>query len=341
MHMKRKVAFAVAVLSVLAIAAAAFSFAHFSRPGCPALCLYHTEIGNGKVSIWLAWKGMRLSDSDVRVLINGKVMSAATNSSGVLTVLVGPGFGGGKITVYYEGYYVADSIYAYPYVQDLIYIVIGLLIYAFIKKLSDISISRRKVHLLFREGGNRASEYCPVGIADLSEAITEAASESSEAIRYKGVVADVQSVCLKIARRRQIGGEKNLPASDEIDSLLHFEGERLGLRAINGTIYGSADALTDLSARYIYNEALFNNSYLLPKGITSSSMVKHNNIEIANISGFSIIAHRVLHRKQTPKILVIGIHAKTNMLSKACLPSRRASAFMLAYLSGAAGVSYA
>ncbi len=341
MHVNHKVLFAVAVLSTIAIAAILIVSSHALEHECQALCLYRTEVGSGKVSIWLAWNGVRLKDTQVLVQVYGRTAISTTNSSGALSILVGPGFSGGSITIYYGGYYAEDSIYSYPYVQDLVYIVIGLLIYAATKKFSDIGVSHKKVHLLFGNSTDSIPEVHNVSIDDLSKAIAEVNAESSEAIKYKGAVAGEEQVCLKIARTKQFGRERSLLLPEEIDSLLHFEGYGLGLRIVNGTIYGSAYAVTDLCARHLYSSALFNGSYPLPKKITSYSIIKRNHVEIANGLKFSILVHRSLHSKRSPAIWAFGLHARINILSKACLPSRRASAFMLSYLSGAIGVSYA
>ena len=341
MHINHKVLFAVAVLSTVAIASILLASSHALAHECQALCLYRTEIGSGRVSIWLAWEGSRLKDTQVMVQVYGRTAIATTNSSGALSILVGPGFSGGSVTIYYKGYYAKDSIYSYPYAQDLVYIAIGLLIYAAMKKFSDIGASHKKVHLMFGNSTGSIPEVHNVSINDLSKAIAEVNAESSEAIRYKGAVASAEKVCLKIARMKQFGRGRSLLLPEEIDSLLHFEGYGLGLRVVNGTIYGSADAVTDLCARHLYNSALFNGSYSLPKKITSYSIIKRNHVEIANGLKFGIMVHRYLHSKRSPAILAFGLRARINILSKACLPSRRASAFMLAYISGAIGVSYA
>ncbi|MEM0149597.1 MAG: hypothetical protein QXW10_01735 [Candidatus Micrarchaeaceae archaeon] len=281
-----------------------------------------------------------MKNADVEVSIDGSsAVPARTNASGAISLYTSQGFSGGNVAIYYRSYFVSDHIYEYPYIDDLIYITIGILVYAAAKKLADHGALHRKISISY----GSTQPACPkasISTESLQRCITDAAAERPDAIRYDGIVADLGDVCVKAAPLMGVGLQHAAALSDEIEAEIHALKDKLCVSVINGIVYGSTSALEDVCAMSIYEDALYSGIYSIPRGATSSSIIKANSVGTCNSSNIGALALRLMKSHSAMRIIIAGKKARASMLYRACMPYKLESAFLFMYLSKVAGAIY-
>lgn len=345
MHIKHKRAIAaVSVLAlVLIIMALGLSYSSINSISCAHLCAYRTTYSNGRLSIWLAWANQPLRNATVEIYRDKLyVANAVTSADGAISLYAAQGFGGSSITMYYHNYFVSDYVYGYPYIQSLIYIVIGAFAYIVAKKASDHSLSNKKVSIGINDNPASSALGCRAGLDNghLQRSIAIAATDRPDAIRYCGIVADLQAVCKKAALQAGIGMNHAAALSDEVDAAIHFSKAELGMSVINGTIYGDASASIDACAKHLYEKALYSGTCIVPRAATSRSIIKANLAGICDGSNVGALASTLMRSGKHVKPVAVQTADKARMLNRACAPRKKESAFMFMYLSNAISVIY-
>ncbi len=334
-------------IAILAFAIAAVAFISIN-PGlnsisCSHLCIYRTTFGNGVLSIWLAWDNLPIRNAKVGISSGGSsIVNAISSASGAISIYTPPGFSGGNITAYYRGYAVSDYVHEYPYTQGLVYLLIGVLAYTAIKRISNHGLSSRRVSISI--DSKSALRSTPNGILasteNLQRSIAISALERLDAIKYHGIVADLDDVCKRLASQENMNVHHSASLRDEVDAAIHFRREELNAYVVDGTIYSSSSAISDSCARHLYDKALYSGVYSVPNAPTTDLIIGMNTAGMSDGLNLGRIITRLTRRSIQPKPIAVRSVDKPKMLYRASMPRRRESAFMLMYLSGNIGVVY-